>query len=69
LNQDVEPEPNQPQQQDKEESNVARMPENYSDEAPESHDNNFNNTGDLKPVAKSKNSMSEACNRGRNQDI
>lgn len=68
LNQDVEPEPNQPQQQDKEESNEVRMSENYSNEAPESHDNNINNTGNLKPAAKSKNNMSETCNRGRNQD-
>ena len=60
LNQNVASEPNQPQQQGEEESNVARMPEsNISSEASGSRDNN---TGDLKPAAKSKSSMSLSSN-------
>lgn len=62
LNQNVEPEPNQPQQQDEKASNVARMPQNNSSEVPRNRDDNIDNTGHLKPAAKRKSSMSASTN-------
>jgi hypothetical protein len=62
LNQNVEPEPNQPQQQDEKASNVARMPQNNSSEVPRNRDDNIDNTGHLKPAAKRKSSMSVSTN-------